>query len=330
MTTEQLRSLTRVAKALALVDPELREQAERMLEMASAGLPGGRDLLAMLRTPRPSVLPLLDDVPVLIQSMPNAAGHPDVLAYVINAQAGRSRPLIIDIHGGGFIFGTAKDSVPVLQRQAQELDCAIITVEYRLAPETCWLGAREDNYAALKWVHANAASLGGDPDRIIVSGSSAGGGHAAILAITARDRGEVPIHFLELASPMLDDCTGSSCTVAEHLGVISWSSELNRIGWQAYLGCEPGTVDVPNQAVPARIGNLEGLPSTFIHVGAIDLFAGEAIEFARRLVNAGVPTELFVAPGVFHGGGTATAAISRQIEAVRKSALERAFSVGGR
>ena len=100
-------------------------------------------------------------------------------------------------------------SLNSLQAMAAELECVIVSVEYRLAPETTWRGSVEDNYAGLKWVHDNAGRLGVDTKRIAVMGESAGGGHAALLAQVAYDRGEVPLCFQSLIYPMLDDRTGS-------------------------------------------------------------------------------------------------------------------------
>src|SRR5262249_56199391 len=97
-----------------------------------------------------------------------------------------------DREGGGYIGGTAKWLCRDLQELAAELDCAIVSVDYRLAPETRYSGSVEDNYAGLRWVYAHAAQLGIDPRRIAIMGESAGGGHAALLAQTAPDRAELP------------------------------------------------------------------------------------------------------------------------------------------
>ncbi len=131
-------------------------------------------------------------------------------------------------------------------------------------------------------------------------GDSVGGGHAALLAVRARDRQEVPLCLQVLIYPMLDDRTGSGVN-AESVGNILWSASLDRIGWRSFLGAEPGTADVPVAAVPARLSELSGLPPTFIGVGSIDLFSNEDIDYARRLIAAKVPTEFHIVPGAFHG-----------------------------
>ena len=204
----------------------------------------------------------------------------------------------------------------------------IVTVEYRLAPETPFPGPLDDCYAALKWVYANAASIGADKTRIAVLGESAGGGLAAMLAIAARDRGEVPLCYQALVYPMLDDRTGSTRTPPPHKGEVIWTPAQNRFGWTSFLGQPAGGPTVPKGSVPARETNLASLPPTFIGVGSIDLFVDEDIEYAKRLVDAGVLTELHIVPGAFHGFDTsvAQASVSKQFHAALISAIATAFA----
>ena len=187
-----------------------------------------------------------------------------------------------------------------LQRIAQTCNCLVVSVDYRLAPETRFPGALEDNYAALRWLYANADATGVDRNRIAIGGESAGGGHAAALAIAARDRKEVPIAFQLLIYPMLDDRTGSSRPVPPHIGEFVWTAESNVFGWTSLLGVPAGSAKIPPGSVPARVNDLLGRPPAYIGVGAIDLFVDEDIEYARRLIDAGVSTELHVIPGAYH------------------------------
>jgi acetyl esterase/lipase len=184
---------------------------------------------------------------------------------------------------------------------ARELDCVIVSVDYRLAPETVFPGALEDNYAALRWLHDSAHELGVDPGRIAVMGESAGGGHAAMLAIAARDRHQVPLVAQVLIYPMLDDRTGSARAVPAHIGQFVWTRAANRFGWSSLLGQPAGAAKVPPGSVPARETRLAGLPPAFIGVGALDLFVQEDMVYAQRLVEAGVATDLDVVAGAYHG-----------------------------
>jgi acetyl esterase/lipase len=268
------------------------------------------------------------DVPVSEQMIPGPKAAPQVKVFVINAKAGTSRPGILHTHGGGFILGTAATDIRRLQDIARELDCVIVTVEYRLAPETDFTGSMEDNYAGLRWMNSNAAALGLDRSRIALTGESAGGGHAALLAITARDRGEFPILFQALVYPMLDDRTGGVVKAPAHIATVGWSASENQYGWRAFLGQQPGTASVPARAVPARTQSLVGLPPTFIEVGGVDLFAGEDIDYAHRLNDAGVPTELLVVPGAFHGFDQLApdSPQAKQFTGAKIEALRRAFA----
>jgi acetyl esterase/lipase len=246
----------------------------------------------------------------------------------VNARKGPGRPAILHTHGGGYVLGEARGDVRSLQETAKALDCVCVSVDYRLAPETHWQGSTADNYAGLKWLHDHAQELGADRARIAVMGESAGGGHAALLALRARDCGEVPIVLQVLVYPMLDDRTGTSRPVPAHLGSSMWNSASNRYGWQSFLGMEPGGNNVPVAAVPARVAELAGLPPTWIGVGSIDLFVEEDVEYARRLIVAGVRTELEVVPGAFHGFDIDTSAtVAKQFRATKLNALRRAFGM---
>lgn len=313
---------------LAHVAPEFRPAARRMLSMGSppeltnASLAGVRARASRFDTPARS------DVPVEEHMVPVGSGIPPVQIYVVNAKPGARRPAILHTHGGGFILGSAKQEVSRLQTFATALDCTIVTVEYQLAPEAHYATSVEQNYAGLRWLHAQADRLGVDRSRIALMGESAGGGHAALLAFAARDRGQVPLIFQLLVYPMLDDRTGSTRQLPAQFGSVGWSPAENRFGWRALLGMEPGGPSVPAAAVPARRTDLRGLPPTFIGVGGIDLFASEDMDFARRLIEAGVPTELRVVPGAFHGFDLAAAdtALAADFNEAKMKALRRAFA----
>ena len=106
-----------------------------------------------------------------------------------------------------------------------------------------------------------------------------------------------------------------------------WNRESNRLGWKAYLGRDGGGADVSPYAAAARATDLTKLPPAYIPVGALDLFVDENIEYAQRLIQAGVPTELHVYPGAFHGFDVfvPSAAVSKQFKADRDNALKRAL-----
>src|SRR5690606_17371401 len=136
-------------------------------------------------------------------------GAPDVRMLVMNPPSqARGRGAIVNIHGGGMVVGSADSSLDTMPRLALEHDCVVVSVDYRLAPETPFPGPQEDNYAALLWLVENAADLGVDRERIVVMGGSAGGGLAASLALMSRDRGGPRLAGQVLIYPMLDWRTG--------------------------------------------------------------------------------------------------------------------------
>ena len=314
--------------ALWFVDPELRPAARQVQQLfgsiaalSEESLPAMRQGSAMSRPPLP-------EVPWSERTIAGAQGGPEIKIYVINAKPGTARAGILHTHGGGYVLGSAKGEIGRLQEIAKALDCAIVTVEYRLAPETRYAGSIEDNYAGLRWLHDHVEELGVDRARLAVFGESAGGGHAALLAIAARDRGEVPLAFQCLVYPMLDDRTGTTREVPEPVGTLLWTAPSNRFGWRSFLGEEPGGPNVPASAVPARVANLGGLPSTFIGVGSIDLFVEEDMDYARRLIGAGVATELLVVPGAFHGFDLIAedTSVAQRFTAAKLDALRRALA----
>jgi len=133
-----------------------------------------------------------------------------------------------------------------------------------------------------------------------IGGASAGGGLSAGLALLSRDRAEFELAWQLLLYPMIDDRNTELAgeTVPDTL---VWTRSNNYHGWRAYLGHEPGSQDVEPYAVPARAESLEGLPPAFVGTGDLDLFAEESLDYARRLVAVGVPTEFHMYPGVPHG-----------------------------
>jgi acetyl esterase/lipase len=288
---------------LSMVHPELRSMVEQMKKFTAGRPPLSGATLAAARNAGSGAFGKkpVADIPFEKRAIPVGTSHPDVAIYIVNAKPGTKRPAILHTHGGGYIMGRAEESVASLQEICRELDCVAVSVDYRLAPETTYKGSIEDNYAGLKWLHANAEAIGADRSKIAVMGESAGGGHAAILALTARDRGEVPLCFQCLIYPMIDDRTGSSRSVPPHVGTMIWTPQSNRLGWESFLGQKPGLAKAPLAAVPARVANLKGLPPTFIAVGTLDLFCDEDIDYGQRLSAAGVLTETVVVPGAFHG-----------------------------
>jgi acetyl esterase/lipase len=309
-----------------LVDPELVALLD--------GIPASDLTLESLQRIRamsaqaPTDLPVSSEFTVSEHFIPGPEGAADVRVVVARpASAQEAIPALLWIHGGGYVMGTVDMNDPAVQSMVSVVGCAVAAVDYRLAPETAYPGAVEDCYAALKWLSTHADELHIDPTRIAIGGGSAGGGLAAGLALLARDRGEFSLVFQMLIAPMIDDRTCTEAQANPYTGEFIWTRQANRFGWTALLGGEPGGDDVSPYAAAARAEHLEGLPATFINVGAIDLFVEEDMEYARRLIRAGVPTELHVYPGAYHGFRMVSdAQVTQAAERDQLAALKRAFA----
>ncbi len=309
-----------------LVDPELAPFLDAMpaFELTRETLPTLRQAIRD-RLELPEDPTILASVETTTRSVPGRRGDPELTLVVHRPR--EPTGAILHIHGGGYVMGDAASLAPTHRSLALALGCMIVSVDYRLAPETPAPGALEDCYAALTWLEREADDLEIDRKRIGVMGESAGGGLAAALALLARDRGEHRLAFQHLIYPMLDDRTGSHGEPHAFAGEFIWDAAKNRFGWASLLGFEPGGEHVSPYAAPARATDLSGLPPAYLAVGALDLFVDENLDFARRLVRAGVATELHLYPGAFHGFHLQTsAAVTRQAEADSRSALARALT----
>jgi len=307
-----------------LVDAELKPLLEALPTITVT-----RETLQAIRNAWPP--PSIDKSKVEFQRclVAGPRGAPAIaLSIFLPQDAPRPLPCIYHMHGGGYIAGASADLEPLHYPLARELGTAIISVDYRLAPETIFPGAIEDCYAGLRWVFEHCGELNLDPKRIGLMGQSAGGGLAAALALLVRDRGEYRLSFQHLIYPMLDDRTGSGRDPNPYAGEFLWPAPSNRFAWGCLLGREPGGPDVSPYAAAARATNLSGLPRTFMATGALDLFIDENVQYAHRLIRAGVATEFHVYPGAYHGFDVfaADAAVSRQARRDSIEALRRAFS----
>ena len=289
-------SLKRVTDLTPLLDPELVE-AFRTLPNRGGPIDAparrvlSRQFAALLR----ARLPPTDDLSITDHV---ADGVPvRVIAPRERPDQARRRSVLLWMHGGGFFTGHHEDEDLITAPWVRELGITAVSVGYRLAPEHPHPAASDDCFAALKWLASGAAPLGFVPERIAVGGISAGGALAAATALRARDQGG-PRLVLQL---LLVPCTDNRSHLPSMLTLDdprSWHRDANVQAWRMYAG---GDGEVSPYAAPNRAADLANLPPAYFEVAGADPLRDEAIAYATRLMQAGVPTELHVFPGAAHG-----------------------------
>lgn len=229
-------------------------------------------------------------------------GGPLEVYWYDPAPGTRGRPALLHIHGGGMVIGSARSMQQAPSGMAAALGIPVASVEYRLAPEHPFPAPQQDCYAALKWLAASADELGIDAARIGITGESAGGGLAAATALMARDHGGPALAAQFLTYPMLDHRTGShDCPYGNPItGEFVWTRLHNQFGWEALRGDYAADDARKGWFSPSLAEDLAGLPPTWIGTGSLDLFLDEDLNYALRLVKAGVPVELHSYPGAIH------------------------------
>lgn len=219
---------------------------------------------------------------------------------VYTPENGKTGAALLWIHGGGLVIGSPMQDDQFCADTARELGIVVVSTAYRLAPDFPFPAALDDCHAAWIWLQQSAASLGVDQARAAIGGRSAGGGLAASLAQRIYDAGGVQPAAQWLFCPMLDDRTAARREL-DAVGHFVWNNRANHVGWSGYLGGLVGAERVPDYAVPARRGDLRGLPAAWIGTGDIELFFNEDRTYAERLTEAGVDCTLDVVAGAPHG-----------------------------
>lgn len=285
------------------LDRELEEPIKRMLDGPEMDLGNTSD--ARIRSDQMSALMVkqrkeFKGIISKDREIPGLPGAPELGIRIYQAEKKLGvTPILLWIHGGGYVVGDMELDDLLCRQLALAGQCSVASVNYRLAPEHPYPIPLEDCYVTLKWLAAQADDLKIDSSRICVGGASAGGGLAAGLALLARDRAEIKLAWQLLLYPMIDD-RNTQLPSEDFPETLMWTRKMNYAGWRAYLGHEPGSKEVEPYASPARADNLEGVAPAFIGTGDLDLFAEEGLIYARKLVAAGVPTELHMYPGAPH------------------------------
>ena len=290
------------------MDPELVAVVEQLPSFEPGGAVDARARARAYAADRPPV-PGRDALDITEHLVPGPSDADPVRVRIYRPRGDETvRPAALYVHGGGFIAGDLDSEDVRCVRFANEAGCVVVSVEYRLAPEHPYPAALDDCYAVLCWAATSAAALGVDPTRIGVAGASSGGNLAAATALLARDRGKPPVAFQLLVYPTLDDRLQSASVQFVGTPMVDGSDCVRC--WNSYLGADRS--DVSPYAAPARAIDLRGLPPTYVMTAELDPLRDEGIEFATRLLAAGVSVDLHQFAGAFHGFDLFPTAISRR------------------
>jgi acetyl esterase/lipase len=234
-------------------------------------------------------------------------------------------PILVWFHGGGWVVGDLETADPTARHLTVGAKCVVISVDYRLAPETKFPGAADDSYAATVWAVQHATRFNGDPGQIAVGGDSAGGNLAAAVALMARDRSGPSLAFQLLVYPVIspDFDRSSYRQNAEGFGL---TLDAMRWYWDHYLQ-HPEDASNP-YAAPLVAEHLKGLPPALVITAECDPLRDEGEAFAKRLQAAGVPTTYSRYDGMIHGFFGMNAVLDKGKQAVAEAcaALQQAFA----
>ncbi len=207
-------------------------------------------------------------------------------------------PVLVYYHGGGWVVGNLETADLFCRTMANAARCAVASVNYRHSPEYKFPIPAEDAYAAVQWLAGHAAAIQVDAARIIVSGTSAGGNLAAVVAQMARDRGGPSLIYQLLIVPVID-YNFERASYRENAEGYGLTAVAMRWYWTHYLRHE--TDGYHPYASPVRAESLRGLPPAFVVTAEHDPLRDEGEAYAARLLAEGVPVTRKRYDGMIHG-----------------------------
>lgn len=306
--------LERVARANLPAYPEIGAAAARALYRETRG---------KLAAPPPEVARVED------LRATGAAGELPVRVYRPLGAADEERlPVLVYFHGGGWTIGDLDTHDVPCRELANLARCAVVAVDYRLAPEHKFPAAFDDAVAATRWVHAHAHALGLDSSRLAVGGDSAGGNLAAAVAIALRGAPGLRLLMQTLIYPAVDQAADTPSHAAFADGYLL---TRDAIAWfkANYLRGPEDERDW--RASPLRAGDLAGLPPAYVITAGFDPLRDEGRAYADALRAAGVSVTYECFEGMIHGFITMGGAIAAAHHALYRAALglKRAFAQAG-
>ena len=279
------------------LDPVIQQLLEGM---AAAGGPalGSQDVAATRAAFDNMPLPRKEIALASVENRKIPGPASEIPVRIYQPHGGGVKPVLVYLHGGGWVIGTLDSYDATCRELAQGAGCVVVSVDYRLAPEHRYPAAPEDCYAAVKWVAANAASLGADPQRLAVGGDSAGGNLSAVVAQMARDRRGPAIRFQLLIYPVTDADFTRRSYVDNAEGYLLTTASMHWF-WDHYLPSKSQRAEP--YASPLRAPDLTGLPAAWVCTAEFDPLRDEGEAYAKRLQDAGVSTTLTRFDGLIHG-----------------------------
>jgi acetyl esterase len=258
------------------------------------------------------------------RTIPGPAGEIPIRIYWPNAAG--ARPAIVYYHGGGHVIGSLDSHDLVARNLCGGAEAVVVSIDYRMGPEHRFPAAVEDSFAALEWVHANAASIGADPERLGVHGDSAGGNLAAVVALMARDKGGPKLRLQSLVYPVADFRMGSDSynTFATGCGILT----ADAMKW--FRGHYLRTMDdaADWRASPLLAPSVAGVAPAIVIAAECDVLHDEGLAYGERLKEAGVPVERHEYAGMIHAFFGMMPAIDDAMNAQRAvwAAFKKAFA----
>jgi acetyl esterase len=247
-----------------------------------------------------------------------------VRLYCPVASGGGALPALVYFHGGGWVIGDLDTHDALCRTLANEAGARVIAVDYRLAPEHKFPAAADDAFAAVKWIEANASSLGIDANRIAVAGDSAGGNLSAVVCQMAKQKGGPHIVFQLLIYPVtqMRANTGSMSAFAE-----GYFLERQTMNWFFDQYAPPGQDPNDWRISPLAATDLSGLPRAYIVTAGFDPLRDEGKAYADKLNHAGVAAVYVDYPGMVHGFFNMQGVVPKAREAIADAAkaLRKAF-----
>jgi len=317
------------AKSRSAIDPELAAYLPKIPQLDLADIEAARALAAQRSS---GMAGHHADVRVREHEITSAARGTSVKVWLYTPTGlSESASALLYLPGGGFVIPPSAMAFGRCAELAKELRMIVLLVEYRLAPEHPFPAALTDALTALEWLAAESASIGADGARIGIAGDSAGAALAAGLALWVRDNGGPELCFQYLGIPVLDDRLETHSMV-NFVDAPLWNRRSAELSWSYYRPRSTPYIDGINATeyfAPARHEDLAGLPPTYVSVCEFDPLRDEGIEYAARLLRAGVTTELHAYPGTFHGSHQLPSAVSRRMERDRTEALMTGLRIAG-